>query len=190
MSKEFRIILASGSIWRKRLLEKHGYNCRRCTTHFEEKKVGLPAEELVLYNAVGKARLAAKRYPNEIIVGADTMGIIGSTVLTKPRNRAHALRMLKSLSGKSHRIVTGICLVSPAGRLYKDVVSATVTFKKLSMESLGRYLDSGQWQGKAGSYAIQGLAKSFIDSVEGSHSTIVGLPIEELSRMIAKVNRL
>jgi len=118
------------------------------------------------------------------------MGIIGSTVLTKPRNRAHALRMLKSLSGKSHRIVTGICLVSPAGRLYKDVVSATVTFKKLSMESLGRYLDSGQWQGKAGSYAIQGLAKSFIDSVEGSHSTIVGLPIEELSRMIAKVNRL
>ena len=114
------------------------------------------------------------------IIGVDTIGAHGKKILLKPKNRADARKMLLSLSGTTHYVITGLVLMNAkTGVCYSTVVKTAVTFKDVKNDELERYLNSNQWVGKAGSYAIQGRAKGFVKKIDGDTSNVVGLPIPE-----------
>ena len=179
-----KIILASGSKWRRRLMKKWNIPCEVYVTDFEEIKKGEP-RKVVMYNAVGKATETAKRFPDSIVIGVDTIGVLKKEILTKPDDRAHAREMLKKLSGSTHEVLTGLCLIYKAQRKKKTLVVRTgVTFKKVSDAAIEKYLSSGQWKGKAGAYAIQGRAKGFVDEIDGDFTNVVGLPMLTLIKIL------
>lgn len=113
------------------------------------------------------------------ILAADTVVAVGRRILPKAELTDEAANCLRLLSGRSHRVYTGICLITPAGAVRQRLVESRVRFKRLSREELEAYLASGEWRGKAGAYAIQGLAGTFIVKLVGSYSNIVGLPLYE-----------
>jgi septum formation protein len=114
--------------------------------------------------------------PGEVILGADTVVLVGGEVLEKPRDVSDAMRMLGLLSGREHEVITGICLRSEASNIV-DIASTRVRFVSLTPEEMEAYVASGEPMDKAGGYAIQGLAAKFVDRVEGSYSNVVGLPV-------------
>jgi nucleoside triphosphate pyrophosphatase len=129
--------------------------------------------------AAAKAAAVADRQPDadRFVLGADTVVACGRRILPKATDAAIAERCLKLLSGRRHRVYTGVMILAPAGRRAARVVMTTVRFKRLSSEELAGYLACGEWQGKAGGYAIQGRAEGFTLAINGSWSNIVGLPL-------------
>jgi septum formation protein len=119
--------------------------------------------------------------PGEIVLGADTTVVAGGAILAKPENPADAARMLETLSGRRHEVITGICLKS-AGRMVRDWSETSVWFASLSAPEIADYVASGEPMDKAGAYAIQGLASKFIQRVEGCYFNVVGLPIAMVYR--------
>lgn len=182
-----RIILASGSIWRKRLLKRHGINARVWVPHFKERTRAASPRALVLYNAVGKALQARPHFPKDVVIGVDTIGVLGKWIITKPTGRLSAARMLRRLAGTTHYVVTGLCVLF-RGRKTMVVEKTAVTFRRIGEDELTRYLDSGQWKGKAGAYAIQGRAKGFVDHIDGDITSVIGLPIERLRAILKKIH--
>ena len=125
------------------------------------------------------------RYPGAFILAADTVVACGRRILPKAEDAATARACLTLLSGRRHRVYGGIALVTPAGDIAVRRVMSQVAFKRLSDPELRAYLDSGEWQGKAGGYAIQGQAAALIPFVSGSYSNVVGLPIYETAQLLA-----
>lgn len=121
---------------------------------------------------------------DEAILTADTVVSAGRRLLEKPVDEAEARRFLLLLSGRRHRVTTGVALRLRDRMTVRDV-QTSVRFRRLSEAEIRRYIDSGEWQGKAGGYAIQGLAAAFIPSVYGSYSNVVGLPLSEVAGMLA-----
>jgi len=119
------------------------------------------------------------------IVAADTVVAVGRRILPKAELVDEASNSLRLLSGRSHRVYTGLSVVTPAGRLRQKLVETRVRFKRLSREELDAYLASGEWRGKAGGYAIQGLAGTFVVKLVGSYSNVVGLPLYEMVGLLA-----
>lgn len=119
------------------------------------------------------------------ILAADTVVSVGRRILPKADRIDEASNCLRLLSGRSHRVFTGLCMVTPAGKLRQSVVETRVRFKRLSREELESYLASGEWRGKAGGYAIQGLAGTFVVKLVGSYSNVVGLPLYETVNLLA-----
>jgi len=117
---------------------------------------------------------------NTFIVAADTVVAVGRRILPKADLVDEASNCLRLLSGRSHRVYTGISVVTPSGKLRQKLVETRVRFKRLSREELESYLASGEWRGKAGGYAIQGLAGTFVVKLVGSYTNVVGLPLYEL----------
>ena len=113
------------------------------------------------------------------ILAADTVVAVGRRILPKADLVDEASNCLRLLSGRSHRVYTGICLVTPAGKTRQRLVETRVRFKRLSREELESYLASGEWRGKAGGYAVQGLAGAFVVKLVGSYTNVVGLPLYE-----------
>ena len=113
------------------------------------------------------------------IVAADTVVAVGRRVLPKAELFDEAAQCLRLLSGRSHRVYTGLCMVTPNGKFRQRLVETRVRFKRLSKEDLEAYLGSGEWRGKAGGYAVQGLAGAFVIKIVGSYSNVVGLPLYE-----------
>jgi septum formation protein len=133
------------------------------------------AERLALAKAVsGAARAEAK---GAFVLGADTVVACGRRILPKASDPGEAVRCLELLSGRRHRVLTGIAVIAPDGRRASKVVTTVVQLKRLSAEEITSYLASGEWQGKAGGYAIQGRAEAFVRAVNGSYSNVVGLPL-------------
>lgn len=191
-----KIILASGSPWRRRLLKRHGIKVAVQVSNFEEKRRHRDPKKLVLHNACGKAEAVAKHYKNAVIIGVDTIGVYRNKILLKPIDRADAKRILLFLSGKTHRVITGLCVIgltrkpthtSTQKKKYATTVETRVTFRKISASELERYLDSGHWKGKAGAYAIQGRAKGFVKKIEGDVTNVVGLPMKKLKNILRKL---
>lgn len=181
------IILASRSPWRKRLLKKNGIVCRIHISKFKEILKHVSPRHLVLHNARGKALDVAQHYKNKnaIIIGVDTVGVLNGKILGKPKNRAHAERMIKILAGTTHKVISGLCVIDvKKGRKICAAETTKVTFRKVSDEELEKYLDSNHWKGKAGSYAIQGRAKGFVEKIDGDITNVIGIPIERLKRML------
>jgi septum formation protein len=132
-----------------------------------------------------KARAVIPRHPGAFILAADTVVACGRRILPKTEDEASARSCLELLSGRRHRVHGAIVLVSPDGRLLSRRVESQVSFKRLSEAEIGAYLRTGEWQGKAGGYAIQGRAAALIRWVSGSYSNVVGLPLFETVQLLA-----
>lgn len=133
--------------------------------------------------ATSKACIVADRHPDDIVLAADTVVAVGRRLLEKPADEAEARRFLKLLSGRNHRVFTGVAVISE-GRTAWRVVDTRVTFKTLSDVEIEAYVASDEWRGKAGGYGIQGRAASFIQRIVGSHPAVMGLPLYEASNLL------
>lgn len=131
-----------------------------------------------------KARAVAARHPGALILGADTVVACGRRILPKAEDAATARRCLALLSGRRHRVHGGVCLIAPDGRILRRLVTTAVVFKRLEPLEIEEYLASGEWHGKAGGYAIQGLAAAYAREIVGSYSNVVGLPLHETYQML------
>jgi len=135
--------------------------------------------------ALAKAVAVAPRHPRAFILAADTVVACGRRILPKADTRATAESCFKLLSGRRHRVIGGLCVIAPDGRQAVRVVTTQVAFKRLSADETAAYLASGEWQGKAGGYAIQGRAAGLIAWISGSYSNVVGLPLFEARALLA-----
>ena len=135
-----------------------------------------------------KADVVHRDNPDALVLGADTIVTLGQRILGKPADAKDAERMLKMLSGRRHRVTTAIALARPCdqpnGRIDVRTVTTVVRFKRLSYDQLASYVQSGEWDGKAGAYAIQGRAQAFIPWIKGSYSNVVGLPLNETLNLL------
>lgn len=134
--------------------------------------------------ATEKAQEIAKAHSDAFILAADTVVGVGRRILPKAEDVESAKYCLDLLSGRSHRVFTGICLISPDGKIISKTVETRLKMKRLSPVELQTYLDSGEWDGKAGGYGIQGLAEAYISQIIGSYSNVVGLPVYETRNML------
>lgn len=147
---------------------------------------GEPPEDYVRRVArekAGAGLLKVVGQPGAVVLGADTEVILDERIYGKPADAADAANMLRSLSGRTHRVVSALSLVS-AGRELHAVSESEVTFATLSNADIAAYLATGEWDGKAGAYAIQGMAQAFISHLSGSHSGVMGLPLCETARLL------
>lgn len=134
------------------------------------------------------ARAMAARNPElagAFVLAADTVVSVGRRILPKAELREEAADCLRLLSGRSHKVQTGVCLITPKGALRERLVETKVRFKRLSREEIEAYLGSGEWEGKAGGYAVQGLAGTFVVKLAGSYPNVVGLPLYETVALLA-----
>lgn len=129
--------------------------------------------------ARAKAETVAARQPGRFVLAADTVVATGRRILPKPSDRAEAARCLARLSGGRHRVYGGICVLAPDGRRAQRTVQTQVKMKRLHPTEVQWYLDSDEWDGKAGGYAIQGRASAFVPWINGSYANVVGLPVCE-----------
>ena len=133
-----------------------------------------------------KAMPLVKEIPGQRdLLTADTVVAVGRRILGKTDDMEQARDYLKLLSGRSHRVLTAVCLLTPEGRLRSRLVDTKVRFKRLSRAEMEAYLQSDEWRGKAGAYAIQGLAAAFVRHLNGSYASVVGLPVHEVVQMLA-----
>jgi septum formation protein len=137
--------------------------------------------------AMAKADVVASRWPDDVVLAADTVVASGRRILPKAEDSATARQCLLRISGRRHRVIGAVVLRMPAGRCVRRLVTTAVAFKRLSSVEIEEYLDSGEWHGKAGGYAIQGLAAAFVPWINGSYSNVVGLPLYETRTMLATV---
>ena len=135
--------------------------------------------------AVEKARAVAALEPDAYVLAADTVVAVGRRNLGKPASVDEARRFLKLLSGRRHRVFGGISVIAPDGRVSDRLSTTLVRFKRLSEAEISGYLDTGEWDGKAGGYAIQGLAAAFVPAVSGSYTNVVGLDVAMVRLMLA-----
>jgi septum formation protein len=175
-----RLVLASGSARRRDYLEQLGVVFEVLPADVDESpQPGESPEALALRLAHEKARAAQQRAPESWVLAADTVVAVGDVVLGKPVDRADARRMLRLLSGRAHRVITGVALLRPDGSAALDTFVVTeVIFRRLADDDIDAYVESGEADDKAGAYGIQGGAGPFVAAVDGSYSNVVGLPLE------------
>jgi septum formation protein len=140
--------------------------------------------------AEAKAAAVAARRSDAFVLAADTVVALGRRILPKAEDEATARRCLERLSGRRHRVLGGIAVVSPEGRTALRLVTTAVRMKRLTRAEIAGYLESGEWRGKAGGYAIQGRAAAFIPAINGSYSNVVGLPLAETAALLAGLGYL
>lgn len=181
-----KVILASGSPRRRELLKQIGVAYTVVPSTFVEQPYNEDPKELVKANALGKARQVAANEERGIVLGADTIVVLGSSILGKPKDRRDAESMLRALSGQWHEVVTGIALVNAMnGDAVADTVTTQVHMRPITHEELLGYLDTEEPYDKAGAYGIQGLAAKFIDRIEGCYFNVVGLPLSHVCELLA-----
>ena len=137
------------------------------------------ARRLAVRLARAKALAGAGRHPGAYVIAADTVVAAGRRLLGKPDDAASAARMLALLSGRAHRVMTAVAGAAPDGRIAARLSETRVRFKRLTGEEIASYLASGEWEGKAGAYGAQGRAGVFVTGLNGSYSSVVGLPLYE-----------
>jgi septum formation protein len=190
-----RLVLASASPRRQELLRNAGIAFETCPANIQESPLPgeLPqahAERL----AREKAQAVSIQHPHDFILGADTIVVIENEILGKPREEQDAARMLQLLSGRTHQVITGVCLLGPGlrtenrepGTDFKDIRSelTNVTMAELTAEDIHAYIATGEPMDKAGAYAIQGVASRWISRIDGDYFNVVGLPIALVYRML------
>lgn len=176
------IILASASPRRVELLRQVCFRFKVITSDASEcEHEQFTAWEIAQLNAYRKARAVAKKWPDSLVIGADTVVCLGTRLYAKPRDAKDACRMLGELQGRTHDVVTAVCLLHLRGhrqRVFAD--STTVTFHKLSSAKIREYVAKVNTLDKAGAYAIQEEGESIIEGIFGSYTNVVGLPVERL----------
>ncbi len=181
------ILLASTSPQRRAILEQLDLPFEVVEPAYEEHDPpDAGVSDLVREHARGKARSVAHLGgPHKPVLGVDTAVAIGDAILGKPADAAEAERMLERLSGQTHTVVSGLCLLT-AGWEVVEHESTTVTFRELTPRELARYLAHGEWKGRAGGYAIQGRGAALVERIEGDYLNVVGLPAALLVRILAE----
>lgn len=191
VTDQLKLVLASGSPRRLALLNQAGI----------EPDLLMPAEldetpergelprRLAQRLALEKGRVVAQRAREAgleaLVLSADTVVAVGRRILPKPELHDEAADCLRLLSGRTHRVYTGVCVVDPRGHDHTRLVETRVRFKRLSRDDVADYLACGEWRGKAGGYAIQGIAGSFVVKLVGSYTAVVGLPLIETIGLLA-----
>jgi septum formation protein len=140
--------------------------------------------ELAARLAAAKADVAAARHPGAFVLAADTVVALGRRILPKAETDAEVRRCLELLSGRAHKVLTGVAVVAPDGRRAARLVETRVRFKRLTATELEAYLRSGEGLGKAGGYGAQGRAGGFVTALQGSYSSVVGLPLYETANLL------
>jgi septum formation protein len=181
-----KLVLASASPRRRELLAQIGLTPDHIdpadideTPHPDE-----TARMLALRLAREKAAAIAARHPDAFVLAADTVVAVGRRLLGKPDDAAGAAKMLALLSGRAHRVLTGVAAVAPGGRSGARLSETRVRFKRLTREETAAYLASGEWAGKAGAYGVQGRAGAFVAALNGSYTGVVGLPLYETRALL------
>ena len=192
MSERPPLLLASGSPRRRELLAAIGILPDVVApTDADEtpRKAELP-RALAARLALAKAEAAAARHPAHLVLAADTVVGVGRRTLNKPADAADAARMLGLLSGRRHRVWTGVAVIAPGERPRARLVGSVLAFARLTPAQIAAYVEAGEWQGCAGGYAIQGRAGAFLRFLSGSHSNVVGLPLFETAQLLRGVGWL
>jgi septum formation protein len=178
------LILASASPRRQELLRNAGIPFEVQPAHIPEDPLpGEGACECAERLAREKALAIAKKRPADAVLGADTVVVIDDQILGKPADAADAVRMLRLLSGRTHQVITGVCLVAGGQRAVASETTS-VTMSEIAEQDIAAYVSSGEPMDKAGAYAIQGVASRWIPRIEGDYSNVVGLPIVLVCRML------
>ena len=179
------LLLASTSPQRRAILGQLGIPFDVVAPRYEEHDD--PAADpvgLVRDHALGKARSVAAEAGERPVLGVDTAVVLDGHVFGKPADAGEAERMLEALAGRQHAVVSGLCLLTRGGELV-DVDTTLVTFRPLTPRDLARYVAAGEWEGRAGAYAIQGRGAALVTRVEGDYLNVVGLPSSLLVRMLS-----
>jgi septum formation protein len=180
--ESLRLILASASPRRVELLRAAGFDFEQCPADIDESRLpNEAAAPYVLRLAETKARAVWRQGTRTL--GADTIVLLGSEVLGKPRNPSHARHMLQRLSRRSHAVLTGVA-VFDGQRCHTHCERTRVRFRSLMEHEIEEYVASGEPLDKAGAYGIQGGAAKFVESVDGSYSNVVGLPLEAVEAVL------
>lgn len=188
MIQNRKIILASSSPRRKELLEKIGLTFSVDPSDVEEKPpIDIKPEGIAKIISLQKALKVAPKYSDAIVIAADTFGFFRGKIIGKPENADHAKRILSTLSGKSHKVITGYTILDTSNRqITTHSVETRVYFKKLTPEEIDSYVKSGEPLDKAGAYGIQGLGSVIVDKIEGDYYNVMGLPVSALVESLKK----
>jgi septum formation protein len=186
------LILASASPRRRELLRFVGLKFKTIPAHVDEDYIeGESPQQHVRRLAQEKAQLIARKYPRAWVLGADTIVVIDGLILGKPKNKSQAREMLKKLSGREHKVHTGFTIAQEASKVcYTNVVLSAVKFKKISPQELEWYVASDEPYDKAGGYAVQGRGAYFIQSIRGSYTNVIGLPLCEVLETLKKLEAI
>lgn len=184
-----KLILASASPRRLDLLSQIGI--------IPDQVLPADVDETILKNelpralamrlAQSKAEKIASENPDAFVLAADTVVAAGRRILDKPKDADDARKALSLLSGRRHVVYGGICLMAPGGKTKFTVCETTVSFRRLSERDIAEYVESGDWEGKAGSYAIQGIASTFVKFLSGSYSNVIGLSLYDTMRILTSL---
>ena len=183
-----QVILASASPRRLALLQQIGIEAKVCPADFDEVSgSAVQAEDVVLANAIGKCKAVVKIKGDSLpVIAADTVVVAEGVILGKPQNEKDAVKMLKQLSGKTHKVMTGIA-VSYAGEMLAEVCETEVVFRELTDEEIKKYVATGEPLDKAGAYGIQGMGAVLVEKINGCYNNVVGLPLTRLQLILANL---
>jgi septum formation protein len=189
MFKKKTIILASASPRRRKLLKKIIKNFKVSPSRFNESTLSAKTPEaFAVKAAIAKAEEVALKKRNVLVIGADTIVVLGKKILGKPKTKKEAIAMLKKLVGRTHRVITGIAVVdSETFKPYADFETTRVRMRKVPAKTIQEYVQSGKPMDKAGSYGIQEIEGEFGISIQGDYNNVVGLPLGKLEKLLCKV---
>ena len=180
------LLLASRSPQRRAILEQLGIPFDVEAPRYDEQpEQGVDAVELVRMRAQAKARSVAAEAGDRPVLGVDTEVVLDGRIYGKPNDATDAEVMLEELGGKTHLVMSGLCLVTPGWEIVEHE-STRVTFRPLTARDLATYVATGEWRGRAGAYAIQGRGAALVDGVDGDYLNVVGLPASLLVRLLAQ----
>lgn len=182
------IILASSSPRRKEVFDKYNFKYKIIKQDIEEKVSNEDrAEELVMSLSFRKAYSVAELYPESIVIGADTVVVYRGEILSKPKDREDAFRMISLLSGKTHEVITGVSIINEATNTkIVDFEKTEVKFRKLDKKIINTYIDTKEPFDKAGSYGIQGIGALLVEQIDGCYLNVVGMPLVKLDKLLNK----
>lgn len=182
------MILASNSPRRKEILENFGFSLKTVSKNIDEISSKEEIKEKIMDIAQQKTMAAAKDYPDENVVGADTVVVIDGKILGKPKDETEAFEILKSLSGKSHEVITAYSFVNLKKNIFLNDAEVTkVFFKNLSDEEINWYINTKEPMDKAGAYGIQGKGAYFVEKIEGDFFSVMGFPLGRFLRRLTEV---
>jgi septum formation protein len=191
ISKNAPLLLASASPRRKQILRQMGIPFRTLTSRIREDHLSPDPRRHARLLAQAKAQAVLQKSLDTWILGADTIVVLGRVVLGKPRDQGEAFSMLRQLSGKEHRVITGFCLLTPEAKTaHSEAVVTRVRFKALTKQEILGYIATGEPFGKAGSYAIQGIGAFLVQGITGSYTNVVGLPLCALVKALLATGAL
>jgi len=180
------ILLASTSPQRRAILEQLGIPFDLARPSYEEDdRPDADAVELTRTHAAGKARSVAGKAEMRPVLGVDTAVRLDGRLFGKPAGPEEAEEMLDALGGRTHEVVSGLCLLTPAWEVVEHEVTK-VSFRELTARDLAAYISSGEWEGRAGGYAVQGLGAALVSRIEGDYLNVVGLPAALLVRLLSE----